>query len=80
MLSGSTREEGCNTVHFQEFSWLAQDDGESLTKTATYLLESLQNAMRIFHKMYSFIPSGYKPKNLKMPKYKIIPTTNGPSL
>ena len=32
VLNDSTREERCKTVHFQEFSWLAQEDSESLTR------------------------------------------------
>ena len=29
--------------------------------------------MHVFYKMYSLIPVVYKPKNLRAPKYKIIP-------
>ena len=36
--SSSTREEKSKSSHtFKEFSWLAQDDSESLTKIITYL-------------------------------------------
>ena len=37
-FSSSTREEKYKSSHiFKEFSWLAQDDSESLTKIITYL-------------------------------------------
>ena len=37
----------------------------------SYSLELLYNVMHILHSTYSFIPGGYRPKNLRVSNYKV---------